>query len=592
MPESNARSLNIDLLKGVAIIAVVLFHADGARCPSGYLGVDVFLVLGGYFMARSVWDPKAGMFSPVSFLWRRIVRLCPLVFLVSALCLAAGYFTMLPDDLENLGETAVATNLFANNILACITTKNYWDVVNEYKPLMHTWYLGVLFQAYVLFAVLFWGMIKCFGARSKRTAGCIIGMFALSFALWCAPGFPAEQKFYYLPFRSFEFLAGVLVFLGEERLGAWKPVGSGWRKAFHGAAWAALLALLFLPWTGIPGSAKLIATVVLTALLLRLWRDPRAELRKNALTSGIAALGAASFSIYLWHQAELAFGRYCFFETWSPAAVLTFVAVLAVLTGLSYCFVERKASWVFGSRKRQAAAFLGLALAFAVVSGTGFRFYWIAGIVRDVPELNVSVRNRVRGLHAAYNSRVRDWDREFTAKERIKVVAAGDSFARDWANVLAESEFADRFEISYIYPHNRKYIQTRAHRFLEADHIFVVDNLNWRNLFPAGVDPKKVHHIGVKSYGRSNGFVYAKRFRVDYFSQRVRPLPEVVKRNRMLAERYGDHYIDFLSCIMDKQGTLPAFTPDRKFLSQDCRHLTQSGAKFYATILDIGRFAR
>lgn len=62
---------------------------------------------------------------------------------------------MLPDDLENLAESVVATNVFANNILQAITTKNYWDVVNEYKPLMHTWSLGVEEQYYFLYPWLF-----------------------------------------------------------------------------------------------------------------------------------------------------------------------------------------------------------------------------------------------------------------------------------------------------------------------------------------------------------------------------------------------------------------------------------------------------
>ena len=62
---------------------------------------------------------------------------------------------MLPDDLENLSQSVIATNVFANNILQLITTKNYWDVVNMYKPLMHTWYLGVQEQCYLLYPFLF-----------------------------------------------------------------------------------------------------------------------------------------------------------------------------------------------------------------------------------------------------------------------------------------------------------------------------------------------------------------------------------------------------------------------------------------------------
>ena len=67
----------------------------------------------------------------------------------------AGFYTMLPDDYENLSQSVIATNGFGNNILAAITTGNYWDVSNDYKPLMHTWYVGVLMQFYLFYPILF-----------------------------------------------------------------------------------------------------------------------------------------------------------------------------------------------------------------------------------------------------------------------------------------------------------------------------------------------------------------------------------------------------------------------------------------------------
>ena len=142
------RNYRIDVLKGIAIIAVVLYHFGGGYLAYGYLGVDIFLVISGYFMMKSIMksmDEKR--FSYWNFLFGRIARLWPLVLIMGAVALAIGCFTMLPDDLENLSQSVIASNVFANNILACITTRNYWDIVNTYKPLMHTWYLGVLMQA-------------------------------------------------------------------------------------------------------------------------------------------------------------------------------------------------------------------------------------------------------------------------------------------------------------------------------------------------------------------------------------------------------------------------------------------------------------
>ena len=67
---------------------------------------------------------------------------------------------MLPDDFENLAESVVASSFFGNNVLACITTKNYWDVVNLYKPLMHLWYIGLLMQAYIVLPLIFNLLLK------------------------------------------------------------------------------------------------------------------------------------------------------------------------------------------------------------------------------------------------------------------------------------------------------------------------------------------------------------------------------------------------------------------------------------------------
>ena len=134
------RNTVLDAIKGIAIIAVALYHFGGGILPYGYLGVDVFLVVGGYLLIRSLSKQIGNSeFHYWSFLFRKIVRLWPLVLLAVIASVAVGYFLSLPDDYENLAESAIASSAFANNVLQCITTKNYWDVVNQYKPLMHLW---------------------------------------------------------------------------------------------------------------------------------------------------------------------------------------------------------------------------------------------------------------------------------------------------------------------------------------------------------------------------------------------------------------------------------------------------------------------
>ena len=207
----------IDVLKAFAIIAVVLYHTG--LITYGYLGVDLFLVIAGYLTTKSLYSRiqisnlsvGRGRFY-LKFVINRIVRLLPPLLVAGVICMLLGFFVMLPDDYENLSQSVIATNFFANNILAAITTKNYWDVVNEYKPLMHTWYVGVLMQFYIVYPILFF-----FANNSKKDPKKILTTTLSTFAVLSLLVYftttDTAQRFYYLPSRFFEFAVGGIVAL-------------------------------------------------------------------------------------------------------------------------------------------------------------------------------------------------------------------------------------------------------------------------------------------------------------------------------------------------------------------------------------------
>lgn len=121
---------------------------------------------------------------------------------------------MLPDDYENMAQSVIATNFFGNNVLQAITTKNYWDVGNDYKPLMHTWYVGLLMQFYIVVPLILFAlgrMIKNIDKRTKTFVWAISLIGLVSLLLYLISSNDA-QRFYYLPFRLYEFCAGALVF--------------------------------------------------------------------------------------------------------------------------------------------------------------------------------------------------------------------------------------------------------------------------------------------------------------------------------------------------------------------------------------------
>src|SRR5690349_7687321 len=145
---------DIQGLRALAVIVVIIFHLG--FLPNGYLGVDVFFVISGFLIIGIInKDFINGTYSIKDFYVRRFRRIIPLVLLTGLVALILGTYFMLPDDLENLSQSIIATNFFSNNILQLITVRNYWDIMNEYKPLMHTWSLGVEEQFYIVIPFLF-----------------------------------------------------------------------------------------------------------------------------------------------------------------------------------------------------------------------------------------------------------------------------------------------------------------------------------------------------------------------------------------------------------------------------------------------------
>ena len=151
---------DLDVLKGFAILAVVFYHLGILK--SGYLGVDLFLVINGFLIIPSVCRHVSdGDFSYWQFLKKRVIRILPLIVIATCCCMAWGFFAMLPDDYENLSEYVIASNVLSGNIMSAISSSNYWAAFNEYKPLMHMWYVGVIFEFYVTFPLIVMFVNRC-----------------------------------------------------------------------------------------------------------------------------------------------------------------------------------------------------------------------------------------------------------------------------------------------------------------------------------------------------------------------------------------------------------------------------------------------
>lgn len=556
---------DIDSLRALAVLAVMFFHFGFVK--NGFLGVDVFFVISGFLITGIIYkDIQSGRFSIVDFYLRRTRRIIPLTLTVCSVALLVGVVTMLPDDLENLAESVVATNVFCNNVLQALTTRNYWDVVNEFKPLMHTWSLGVEEQYYLLYPLLF---ILISGKVGRWLRWIIAGAAILSLAAYFSPS-ADYLKFYMMPFRFWELAAGGLVAIAVPK--------RGFRQILTLPALAVLAALLWLDTGELPASAILVAVVILTAFLLGTSDNTNPVLRWKPLTW----IGRISFSLYMWHQVVLAFARYFWIQKPDALATCLLFAITFAISVFSYHFVEQP----FRNRKRigNHALFWTLGSVAVLSTFAASVIYRRAGVTRDVPELGISATHAVRHMHSAYTDRVWKFDRDFSDRNRIHVLVVGNSFGRDWANVLLESTSADRMEISYKFlPGPTDGLRERAQK---ADIVFYSwgsDAANGPETL--GIPEAKLWIVGTKNFGQSNGVFYNHRG-TDYFTQRTRIDRSFIVANATAGAEYGKHYIDYISPVIDGDGMVPVFTPSGKFISQDCRHLTQAGAQFYAEMFN------
>ena len=145
----------IDGLRALAVLPVILFHADFAIFSGGFVGVDVFFVLSGYLITRLIINEiDLQTFSIADFYERRARRILPALFFMMACCIPIAWILLLPSDLVDFSQSLAANPLFVANFLFWME-RGYFGVATELKPLIHTWSLSVEEQFYVLFPIIF-----------------------------------------------------------------------------------------------------------------------------------------------------------------------------------------------------------------------------------------------------------------------------------------------------------------------------------------------------------------------------------------------------------------------------------------------------
>ncbi len=327
---------DVDGLRAIAILLVVLFHADWGF-QGGFIGVDVFFVISGYLITGKILQDLArGQFSFREFWLRRVRRIVPAATVTVFSTLVFGFALFLPADLISLSRSAVYQQLMIANAFFWRWT-GYFDGSAELKPLLHMWSLAVEEQFYLVFPVLL--AFAFFRLKSAvLPLICTVCLASLVMSQWLLKEH-GSFSFYMLPTRAWEFLLGSLIW--------WLPSPAilkfGWARGIFVAH--CFLGVLSTGWFyrdyfPFPGVYALLPCV---STMLLIWGNDDSDTAIGYLLKStvMVGLGRLSYSWYLTHWPVLAFARYLYGLDLS--VTITTVAVGLGIVGailLFYCIEE------------------------------------------------------------------------------------------------------------------------------------------------------------------------------------------------------------------------------------------------------------
>lgn len=329
----------IDGLRALAVLPVMLFHAGFALFSGGFIGVDIFFVISGYLITSIILgELQTGRFSLVTFYERRARRILPALCVMMLVCIPLAWHWLDPQDLKSFAKSLVAVPLFSSNVLFWRET-GYFDTGVELKPLLHTWTLAVEEQYYVLFPLLLMAAWKV----ARRWIVPLLAVLALASLALAQRGAAADSSaaFYLLHARAWELLVGSFIAFYFARypqqqaapIRPWHQLG-----ALAGLGLIAFGVFSFDHSTVFPGLNALVPT--LGAALIIVCARRQTWVGQLLASRPLVAVGLISYSAYLWHQPVFAFARNSTLVAPAPLTMLLLTGVSLALAWLSWRFVE------------------------------------------------------------------------------------------------------------------------------------------------------------------------------------------------------------------------------------------------------------
>jgi peptidoglycan/LPS O-acetylase OafA/YrhL len=457
---------DIDGLRAVAVLSVIIYHSFPTWAPGGFIGVDIFFVISGFLISTIILEAlRQERFSYRDFYARRIRRIFPALLLVLTFCLVVGWFALYSLEYEPLGRYIAGAAAFVANILFW-RDANYFEPDRDLKPLLHLWSLGVEEQFYI-----FWPPLLVLSWRIKRrVVPVIIVAFLLSFAVNIHLVGQHPAMAFFLPFcRGWELMVGAITAYAALNCSTVMKDGSPLQKhVLECTAWIGLFGLaaallLINEHMQFPGWWALLPTLA-TAFLIS--AGPFCLVNRRLLSNpALVFVGVISYPAYLWHWPLLSFNRIMRYGPLPAPTRLMLIAATFLLAWLTYRVIERpvrfnRSPFIVSTLCTIGIVVIALGLLIELRGGVWHR----AINASRLPYLRLIVDSMAldHKLHASINREVADCKglsieastKRYCSSYGAKTDAAstvviwGDSHAEAWAPVFYQ--IADELHLRVI----------------------------------------------------------------------------------------------------------------------------------------------
>lgn len=609
-----ARITYFDGLRALSVISVIFFHYKIPYFSSGFLGVDLFFILSGFFISQQIYNKQViNNYNLQWFIENRLRRILPALFFISIFTYPIFYLILNPVQALSYGKSLISLSFFSSNLFF-LSERGYYDLESEIKPLLHTWSIGVEIQIYIVFGLL----AKYFHFSSKKSFSIFFVIFLISILISEMISRVSTIYSFYLPFtRIWEMCLGYfLFFLVNKKIFIWpKKKLPSTIVLFIGLFLVCISPIFLTKFSYHPG---IITLVPICGFLIIIICIPNIYFIKKFLESRVLSdIGLKSYSIYLIHYPLL-----LSLNTILSRSILNFIVYLFILfclSSFSFHFVEnyfRNTKIIRNNFFTITAVYLiiVLSIGFFTLNSNG----WMYKYDFDKRALFTYFIN-AKNLPILFDKNKLI---KFEDDHKKKIVLIGDSYAKDIYNSIYYSNLKDYFSIStfsinkscgnlfldykfdsFIPPSlklkckiNGWYDNAELIELLyEADEIWLASSwYEWvAKKLPESVNNleekyhKKVLVFGPKNFGNFdiNDLLVNNIENSENFTTSVND--DVLKVNKFLKSNLDDDsYIDLIQLLCGIDFKCKIFLDKTTIISHDGAHLTIDGAKFLGEKLE------